>query len=68
LVVAPSAWLPYVLVDNIAVATAKAKSLGVTVMRDVTEVMDARSLSIIIDPTGTALGLWQPKANDDRPN
>src|SRR5882724_5341570 len=59
---APSAWLPYVLVDDIAAATAKAKSLGATVMRDVTEVMDAGSFSIIIDPTGAALGLWQPKA------
>jgi predicted enzyme related to lactoylglutathione lyase len=58
---APSAWLPYVLVDDIAAATAKAKSLGATVMRDVTEVRDAGSFSIIIDPTGAVLGLWQPK-------
>jgi predicted enzyme related to lactoylglutathione lyase len=58
---APSAWLPYVLVDNITAATAKAKSLGATVMRDVTEVMGAGSFSIIIDPTGAALGLWQAK-------
>src|SRR5215472_10329898 len=37
---APSAWLAYVLVDDIAKATAKAKSLGATIMRDVTEVSD----------------------------
>src|SRR5258708_4204736 len=36
---APSAWLAYVLVDDIAAATAKAKSLGAKVMRDATEVM-----------------------------
>ncbi len=59
---APSSWLPYVLVDDITAATAKAKSLGATVVRDVTEVPNAGSLSIIIDPTGAALGLWQPKA------
>jgi len=59
---APSAWLAYVLVDDIAAATAKAKSLGATIMRDVTEVPGAGSLSIIIDPTGAVLGLWQPKA------
>jgi uncharacterized protein len=59
---APSAWLAYVLVDDIAAATAKAKSLGATIMRDVMEVMDAGSLSIIVDPTGAMLGLWQPKA------
>jgi predicted enzyme related to lactoylglutathione lyase len=30
-------------------------------MRDVTEVMGMGSLSIIIDPSGATLGLWQPK-------
>lgn len=59
---APSAWMPYVLVDDLATATAKAKSLGATVMRDATEVMGAGSFSIIRDPTGAVLGLWQPKA------
>ena len=58
---APSAWLAYVNVDDIAAATAKAKALGATVLRDVTEVPNAGSFSIIIDPTGAALGLWEPK-------
>lgn len=58
---APSAWLAYVQVDDIAAATKKAKSLGATIMKDVTEVMGAGWLSIIIDPTGAALGLWKPK-------
>jgi predicted enzyme related to lactoylglutathione lyase len=59
---APSAWLAYVLVDDIAAATKKARSLGATVMKDVTEVMGMGSLSIIVDPTGACLGLWEPKA------
>jgi predicted enzyme related to lactoylglutathione lyase len=58
----PTAWLPYVLVDDVAAATAKAKSLGATVAKEVTEVPDAGSFSVIIDPTGAAIGLWQPKA------
>src|SRR3984893_11249117 len=58
---APSAWLAYVEVDDIAAATKKAKSLGATIMKDVTEVMGMGSLSILIDPTGAALGLWEPK-------
>ena len=58
---APSAWLAYVQVEDIAAATQKAKSLGATVMKDVTEVMGAGWLSIIVDPTGAALGLWKPK-------
>ena len=58
---APSAWLAYVLVDDIAAATAKAKSLGAKVMKDVTEVMGEGWLRIIVDPTGACLGLWKPK-------
>jgi uncharacterized protein len=58
---APSAWLAYVQVEDIAAATQKAKSLGATVMKDVMEVMDAGWMSIIIDPTGAVLGLWKPK-------
>lgn len=59
---APTMWLPYVLVDDIAAATKKAKSLGATIMRDVMEVPNTGSLSIIMDPTGAMLGMWQPKA------
>jgi hypothetical protein len=58
---APSAWLAYVAVDDIAAATKKAQSLGAKVMQDVTEVMGFGWLSIVIDPTGAAIGLWKPK-------
>ena len=58
---APSAWLPYVLVDDIKAATEKASSLGATVMRDTQEVPNMGWFSIIIDPAGAALGLWQTK-------
>ena len=57
---APSAWLAYVNVDNVAAATAAAASLGATILREVTEVPNAGSFSIIVDPTGAMLGLWQP--------
>jgi predicted enzyme related to lactoylglutathione lyase len=59
---APSAWLPYVLVDDLKASTEKAKASGAKVMRDITEVMGMGAFSIIIDPTGAALGLWQPKS------
>jgi len=58
----PSMWLSYVLVDDIEAATKKAKSLGATVCKDVTEVPDMGWLSIIVDPTGAMLGLWKAKA------
>ena len=56
---APSAWLAYVNVDDVAAATATAKSLGATILREATEVPNAGSFSIIVDPTGAMLGLWQ---------
>ena len=58
---APSAWLAYVLVDEIRAATDKARSLGANIVQDVTEVMGMGWLSILIDPTGAALGMWQAK-------
>jgi len=58
---APSMWVAYVNVDDVKAATAKAKSLGAKVMKDVHEVQGAGSFSIITDPTGAMLGLWQPK-------
>jgi len=57
----PSFWLAYVNVDDIHAATAKAKSLGAKIVRDVTEVPNMGWLSILMDPTGAGLGLWQPK-------
>ena len=59
---APSTWLAYVLVDDIEASTRKAKSLGATIIKDVTEVMGMGWLSIISDPTGAVLGMWKPKA------
>lgn len=56
---APSMWLPYVLVADIRVATQKAKSLGADTIKDVTEVKGMGWLSILKDPTGAVLGLWQ---------
>lgn len=58
---APSMWMAYVLVDDIHAATKKAKELGANVMRDVTPVEDMGWFSIIVDPTGAHLGLWQAK-------
>lgn len=58
---APSAWLAYVQVDDIKTATKKASELGANVMKECMEVKDMGWLSIITDPTGAMLGLWQTK-------
>ncbi|MBA2305931.1 MAG: VOC family protein [Acidobacteria bacterium] len=56
---APSAWLPYVIVDDVKASTEKATSLGGSVLKDVSEIPGMGSFSIITDPTGAVLGLWQ---------
>jgi len=58
----PAGWLAYVEVADIHDATRKAKTLGATVMKDVTEVTGMGWLSFIRDPTGAVLGLWQSKS------
>lgn len=59
---APSMWMAYVDVDDVEAATKKAKSLGANVVKDKTDVKDMGWFSIITDPTGAMLGLWQNKA------
>jgi predicted enzyme related to lactoylglutathione lyase len=59
---APSTWLPYVDVDDIQAATSKAKSLGASVVKDVTEITGEGWFSLIMDPTGAVLGLWKSKS------
>jgi len=58
---APSQWLAYVRVDNVTASTKKAKSLGAKVVKDVTEVPGHGWFSVILDPAGAAVGLWQGK-------
>jgi predicted enzyme related to lactoylglutathione lyase len=58
---APSQWLAYVQVDDVVASTEKAKSLGATICKEVTEIPDYGWFSVFIDPTGAALALWQMK-------
>ena len=58
---APTFWCPYIDVDDIKASTEKAKSLGGTVITDVTEAMGMGWLSIIQDPEGAVFGLWKNK-------
>jgi uncharacterized protein len=60
---APSYWLAYVLVDDVAAATQKAVSLGAKVAVGKQEVPNMGWFSIIIDPTGASLGLWETMKN-----
>ena len=57
----PSIWIPYVLVDDLEAATAKAEDLGATIIKDNQEVPNMGWFSIIQDPTGGVIGLWKAK-------
>ena len=57
---APSMWLAYIGVDDVNASTAKAKSLGAKVIRDVTDIPPGK-FSVLEDPTGAVFALWEPK-------
>ncbi len=55
----PTGWLAYVGVDDIQAATDQAVSLGATVIRGPHEVPGNGSFTILTDPTGATIALWQ---------
>jgi uncharacterized protein len=57
----PPHWMAYVGVDDVRASTKKAKDLGAKVVQDVMEVGEYGTMSVLMDPTGAALALWQPK-------
>ena len=61
---APSHWLAYVQVADLAASTTKAKELGATVAIEPTDIPNMGSFSVIVDPTGATVGLWQPKEGE----
>ena len=59
----PPHWLSYVGVDDVRAATKKARDLGAKVAVDVMEVGEYGTMSVIVDPTGATLAMWQPKGH-----
>jgi len=58
---APSLWIPYILVTDVAGATAKARKLGGEIIKDSIAVPNMGAFSIITDPTGATFGLWEER-------
>src|SRR5262249_2493465 len=54
-----SSWLPYIGVADGAAMTVKAKSIGAAVEVDCQRFGGLGTLSVIRDPTGARIGLWQ---------
>ena len=59
----PPHWNCYVTVASADDATARAGELGASVLAEPFDVMDVGRMSVVADPTGAALCLWEPRAN-----
>jgi uncharacterized protein len=57
----PPHWLAYVGVEDVRASTKKAKDLGAKIVVDVMEVGEYGIMSVLADPTGATLAMWQPK-------
>ena len=58
---APSLWIPYILVDDVAAATKKARQLGAAIIKENVAVPNMGAFSIVNDPTGATFGLWEER-------
>jgi predicted enzyme related to lactoylglutathione lyase len=56
----PVGWVPYVNVDDVARATTRARNLGAKVLRDCIAIPEG-IFSVVSDPTGGVIGLFQKK-------
>ena len=59
----PPVWSTYVTVADVDAATKKVAGLGGTVVNGPMDVMDAGRMSVIADPAGAILCVWQAKAS-----
>jgi hypothetical protein len=56
----PAVWTTYVSVVDAEATIARVKVAGGTVFVEPMQVLDAGHMAVFADPTGAALGLWQP--------
>jgi predicted enzyme related to lactoylglutathione lyase len=58
----PSAWTTYISVENADKTVEVAQGAGATVFAGPMDVMDIGRMAVFADPTGAAVGIWQPKS------
>jgi hypothetical protein len=56
-----TAWLPYIGVEDLKASTDKAIALGAQVLMREQEVPGHGWFSMLVDPTGASIALWQAK-------
>jgi hypothetical protein len=57
----PSAWVSYISVADADATVDLAKKVGATVFVEPMDVADIGRMAVFADPTGAAIGVWQPK-------
>src|SRR5436309_784021 len=57
----PPAWLSFVAVADADETVATARDAGAAIHVEPMDVMDVGRMAVLADPTGAALGLWQPR-------
>jgi predicted enzyme related to lactoylglutathione lyase len=56
---APTAWLPYVEVDDVKKTLAKAEAAGARVVVPHMPIGGMGAIGVFVDPTGAGLGVWE---------
>jgi predicted enzyme related to lactoylglutathione lyase len=57
----PSHWNTYINVDDVDAVTGRVAQAGGTVLVEPMDVLDSGRMSVVQDPTGAAVGLWQAR-------
>lgn len=59
----PPRWTSYVTVDNVDATTAQVEPLGGTVIEQPFDAADFGRMSLLQDPTGATICLWEPRSH-----
>ena len=62
----PTAWMPYVQVDDLEASVARVKELGGAVHMGPAPVKEHGHFAVVADPSGAAIGLWKCAENKDK--
>jgi uncharacterized protein len=58
----PNVWTTYISVDDADATADRAKQAGAMILVEPMDVSDIGRMAVFLDPTGAAVGIWQPKA------
>ena len=59
----PPMWMSYITVDDLEKTVGEVDGAGGQVLMPAMDVMDSGKMAVIGDPTGSAVGLWEPKSH-----